>query len=79
MSIDSAAKRRSAASIKPILKTPLPTGTIGANGRAEAAWMYNGISFGVVVVRSHFRPELFVSLPPRDVYFTDVEEEIIFE
>ena len=44
MAIDTAAKRRSAASRKPILKAPIPDGTIDASDRAHIAWLYSGIS-----------------------------------
>lgn len=30
-------------------------------------------------IRSHFQAELYVSPPPREIYFTDIEEEIVFE
>ena len=44
MAIDTAQKRRSAASFKPIIKTPLPSGTVD---RREASWLYAGISIMV--------------------------------
>jgi len=44
MAIDTALKRRSAACFKPILKSPLPAGAIGAAQRAHAGWLYAGIS-----------------------------------
>lgn len=41
---------------------------------------YDQAAFDVVIVtRSQFQVELFVSPPPREIYFTDIEEEIVFE
>lgn len=41
--IDSAAKRRMAASFKPIWKAPIPDGTISKQDRVHAGWVYGGI------------------------------------
>lgn len=41
--IDTAAKRRMAASFKPIWKVPIPDGTIDVNDRVHAGWAYGGI------------------------------------
>lgn len=41
--IDTAAKRRMAASFKPIMKAPIPDGTIGKSDRVHIGWAYGGI------------------------------------
>lgn len=35
--------------------------------------------YGIVSVRLSHQPELVVLIPPRDIYFVDQEEEVIFK
>jgi len=41
--IDSAVKRRMAASFKPITKAPIPDGTISKQDRVHIGWNYGGV------------------------------------
>jgi hypothetical protein len=43
VSIGTIAKRRAAACVKPIHKTPLPSTILTAAWRAHAAWTYRGV------------------------------------
>lgn len=61
MAIDTALKRRSAACFKPILKAPLPAGTIGAAQRAHAGWLYAGISISEPTVAYAYKVFAFTS------------------
>lgn len=49
MSIDTAKRRRYAASLLPIHKVPIPSGTMGWAQRANIAWIYPLYSYGIYV------------------------------
>ncbi|GAH13373.1 unnamed protein product, partial [marine sediment metagenome] len=49
MSIDTASKRRRAASVLPIHKVPIPTGTIDWASRAGIAWIYPLYTPGIYI------------------------------
>lgn len=62
MAIDTAAKRRSAAAIKPIHKGGIiPDGTIDASDRATIAWLYSGISIVSAIIALTFTDTLDIA------------------
>lgn len=85
MAIDTAAKRRSAASILPIIKAGLiPDGAIGASDRTAVAWLYSGISIEGAVTAIHMKQVFDIDLEdlyemPLRVSFRPLPDELQFK
>jgi len=76
LAIDTAAKRRSAASILPITKAGLiPDGTIGTSDRPAIGWIYNGITFGTATDRLRTAQALNATNRIAKVVFTKSGED----